>query len=523
MKYDSAYLSGLRNMSLEYLQRIADKANLSELLESANQVFCPQAYKVIRDLSGEEFSMNLKSIDELAFICSTLNKSIDSHRIYTSSTRADYMNVDNSALYYKLRSAIAANEFSKNDSKWLTADLSSKSLKAIAQAKPPKEIEVDLTDEGVNTWQDKIYSTIYGMNDVTADIVDIICSECIENENKVILSADDFLRARGIKPKKSGAVKSTALKSPSKIGLIEANDETHWRGGYHIEQRRQIAQHIEALDQLWIIVHEMEVTEVTKHKRRRVKKTLEIERKAIYVTGRATLKNDKSKAEDFMWELKLGEILADMVQGPGKQIARNSRQALKYNPYTQKIEKRLYRYFVWLWRIRQSSKSYLQPFSVASLLKEAKYTVDNNNPSNTKERLEKALDTLQEDNLIAHWQYESVNEKIIGKKGWVNEWKKWKVIIEPPREIVEIYNNIKNYSPVELVPSEGSHVEFDYTEIKKAMEEKGRNRGLGRDLKLSEAAHEIGEISVSRLSRIARGDATTPETKERIIRWIKGG
>ena len=58
-------------------------------------------------------------------------------------------------------------------------------------------------------------------------------------------------------------------------------------------------------------------------------------------------------------------------------------------------------------------------------------------PNWTRERLEKALDTLQEGGVIAHWQYDRWDETAVERRGWVGLWGESDLLIAPPDVVVE--------------------------------------------------------------------------------------
>jgi transcriptional regulator with XRE-family HTH domain len=64
-------------------------------------------------------------------------------------------------------------------------------------------------------------------------------------------------------------------------------------------------------------------------------------------------------------------------------------------------------------------------------------------PNWTRERLEKALDTLQEGGVIAHWQYDRWDETAVERRGWVGRWRESTLLIAPPAVVVDHYRQAR--------------------------------------------------------------------------------
>ena len=348
-----------------------------------------------------------------------------------------FLNIDNSDLFHTLRRSMATKNFSVSEGdRWPAADLnnSSHNLKAIAQLKPdPLGVEPFLPDLGISEWQERTAEFVRCMDDLTADVLDIISAEWLKQashpESMVVLTADDFLRHRGLNPKKGG---------------------TGRRGGYQNHLRQGIARHIDILVNTWLRVFEREVTVITEGRRGPERKRTKWagESRAIIVSSRVGPVNPSGDIEPRAWKIRPGDVFAKFLIGPGRQTALVSQMALHYDPYRQYWEKRITRFLAYLWRIRGGRNDYLAPISVEALLQGAGLLVNKRNPKKTRSRLEKALDQLGQDGVIRSWRYvPQVNEKPTGRKGWSKVWVSWKVQIEPPQEIVEHYSKMIHTLP----------------------------------------------------------------------------
>ncbi len=402
------------------------------------------------------------------------------------------LEVDNSYLYHKFRSSIASQDFFSKDNTWPTADLSNdEQLIAIAQLKPSLD---ENSEQEIIEWKDKMVKNVMKMDDLTADILDIISYLWLQKskdpDSLIYVTADDFLRCRGIKEKKSGSGR---------------------RGGYEDNQRKEVAENIDILDKTWITVKEIELDkEVSKKKNKKF--IWRGESKAVVITSRMGQLNVDGKMEPYAWRVRPGDCFSKFLFGPGRQTALLSQRALEYDPKKYKIEKRLARYFAWQWRNRQSSVSFMQPFTVLSLLEACREDIDYSRPSRLRERIEKALDKLKDDLVILGWQYENIEENKLNKRGWVNDWVNLKILIEPPQIVLDQYQKINNSKIKVKKQIEEKISDFEYKKIREKRE--------NENLTLLQAAEEIG-ISVSRLSRIERGEKTSNETLSKILSWLE--
>ena len=414
-----------------------------------------------------------------------------------------FLSVDNSAVYQSFRQAVASGQgrfLTIPESYWPTAtlDTRSRSVRAIAQLKPdPVDIEPFLTGPQLDDWKRRMARLVLALDDKTADVLDAISAywlrQAVHRDEMVVLTADDFLKLRGLLPQKAGSGR---------------------RGGYQDADRREVAARIEALRHTRIRVFEMPVTEEGPGKRGPVRRrsTWAGESFAILVSsilGQVDLEN---RMDPYAWRVRPGDVFAPFLLGPGRQTALLSFKALEYDPYHQRWEKRLTRYFSWLWRCRAEGNSYADPVGVRVLLEAIGEGVSKHHPTNTKERLEKALDTLQQDGVVTAWQYgPDADETIVGQRGWVETWLSWKVIVEPPDSIQTHYRDIPE-APIRRVPALPTPANLG---------EKVKAARAARGLSQLQAAEQIG-IANTLLSRVEAGKPIAPKTKRKLDAWLAG-
>jgi|GEM_PF-3391657 len=416
------------------------------------------------------------------------------------SITPELIEIANLPLYHELQTVYSAKEFNTNkENPWPKAQLGEI---GIAELKPVKIDSGDFFENNtLIEWQEDMVKEVIDMGDDTADALDVVSyiwlTKAKSPDSLVIIYSDDGLRMRGLKPRKNS------------------------RGygcQYEVEQYKKWAAHMAKLQNTWITVFKMDVTEIHEGKRGPFKKraqwggqsrTIDVENRF----GPLLLTGEMDFTKNIAWQYRLGGVFAKFLFGPGRQTALLSCEALRYNPKTQQWEKRLTRYFAWQWRIRQKNGSYLDPYKVETLISAIKEKIDERHPMDTKNRLEKALDKLQEDRVIAGWQYEDAwDENVTKKRGGGPWWKDWlfaKIHIEPPLGVTDHYKNIALHeSPKKAFPAPKSTDEMDI-----GVERKNRN------LTIMQAAEQIG-ISKGQLSKAERGLNVGKKTLAKIRSWF---
>jgi hypothetical protein len=350
----------------------------------------------------------------------------------------DFIEIASSQLYHNFRDRISTGRFAIPDGeKWPVADLSSKVLKSKAYIMPDRDEPI--VGDNLRELQTLMASKVTDLakeGDIAADVFDIVTAKWLKEakhyEAMVTLTADDILKARGLLPKLGGKGK---------------------RGGYREHQRNEIQQKIDVLSYTWVTVEEMEIVEIVKGKRKVTK--WRGESKAIALTSRFGQVRSDGSTDAFAWRLRPGDVFARFLFGPGRQTALLSQTALNYDPYRQKWEKRLARYLAWIWRI--SSARTQEGLLVKTLLAAVNMEVDRNRPSRTRERLEEALECLQEDRVITAWQYDNLDENMTSKRGWWRDWLECKIIITAPDSIINQYKKIKEKGNGDYLPEKNDH------------------------------------------------------------------
>ena len=408
-----------------------------------------------------------------------------------SLLKKDFLPVSSSASYQAMREVVALKKFDKDiESPYPTAYVEKSSIKGKIQLTPLKPEAVfgeKLKELEASMWQKREQ-----LSDLHVDVIDAMCATWIiqasSDESRAVITADDILKLRGLKPHLSGSGR---------------------RGGYTMEQREEIITAVQDLENIWF--------EITEHfKRGKKTKTDFIQSRAVVVTDRGgQIRLDGSL--DVMWFVfRPGSIFARYLLTEGRQSALLAAQALRYNTRTEAVEKRLVRYLSWQWRIRSKSATYLQPYEAKTLIKEAGINVPNRNANRACERLEKALEKLQADSLITAWQYINWDWSETNKHGWIKNWLTTKIAIEPPDFIRDSYQSIGQAieKPL-LVLSEKMPPPKNEAEI--AIQTKAKRKAI----KMSQMQlAELLNLSQPTLSRIEMGRKVSPFEKRKIMEWL---
>ncbi len=436
------------------------------------------------------------------------NLNLDSIREHAGE---EWINILSSAFYHATREALSLNTFEKSEgSPWPTAPLNRGGASGQAQLVPPViEDEPLMPVEEVDRWVEIMWKQREELSDLDADALDMLChiwlEQAIKPEDSAVAEIDRFLEMRGLQKKKSG---------------------NNRRGGFTPEQRHEILRALSHIQSIWLKLGQIEIYEERDEKDRSTSKkkrqpvTKAFESRAFVVTDRmGQLKMDGyMDVERFIYQP--GKLFAHFLFGPGRQTAILSAKAIQYDRYRQKWEKRLARYFSWQWRIQAARGDYTRPYRIITLLKAVGESVDERHPTSTRDRLEKALDRLQADKVLASWQYDRWEEKITEQRGWVEHWLQATVLLEPPESIRKTYSSLErgNQEVVRRARLQSLAVETDETlQLVENLKKKRLEIGISQSV----CAEQLG-IAQGVLSRLEKNKLKPSlQLQQRIRKWLK--
>ena len=404
------------------------------------------------------------------------------------------LNVFSSPDYHALREALARKDLFREVEgvPWPTAFLDKGGVRGRAHLRPAAvENQPLMSLEEVDAWAKMMWQQREELSDLDADALDALSAIWLAQARSVnddaIADVDELLAMRGLQPKKSGQGR---------------------RGGYRPEQRAQMLQALSHIQNIWLDMAEVDVYEDTgKGKKRRTKQA--IQSRPFVITDRMGQIRLDGYMDVQKFIFRPGKVFARFLMREGRQTALLSAKALHFDTYRQKWEKRLTRYLSWQWRTQAYNGQYMRPYRVATLLEQVGEAIDKNAPSRTRERFEKALDTLQSEGVIGAWQYDRWDEDAADKRGWAKRWEQATVLIEPPDEIRDHYQ-----ASIEK-PVEGRKQQAHSDTLSERV--KARRKMLR--LSQLQAAEQIG-ISQALLSQIERGRKPSSATQKKLEAWL---
>ncbi|QPQ35739.1 helix-turn-helix domain-containing protein [Lysinibacillus sp. JNUCC-52] len=407
-----------------------------------------------------------------------------------------HLHVMNNAPYQYVREALYKNNFQRiENTPWPTTPLYKGNLEGIIQIRPFQPSEHSFATQLLI---EKAQNQAQSLTDLDVDMFDALCSIFLSKarytEDIIEIHFTDLLMIRGLKPKLGGEGR---------------------RGGYEQQQKDKVLQSLTKIQSLWL-----ELNKATVYEKGKAVQTQLQGRTFLFVDHNRNeydiAQLDKHKTFTFT----VDKVFTKYLYGSGRQIALLPIQTLHYNPYSQKWEKRLARYFSWRWRTQARKGDFLQPNKIRTLLEAIGENVNERTPSRTRDRLEKALDQLLEDGVLSAWHYHKWDETIANNKGWVRLWLDSTILVEPPEIIKDQYRSIeKTKSP--------SHYSINFQD---SAQHKAKGVTIGNQLRairkqfnlsLLQVSEEL-EISPSYISNIERG-VKTPSVKiqNNISRWMQ--
>nr|WP_206701903.1 XRE family transcriptional regulator [Bacillus sp. PLB03] len=475
-----------------------------------------EIYKEIEGFIEKEF----QDIALSSSIVVENNQNIDKTNIVNHE---DYYEVNNSAVYYKLRDGIAKNQFEEDElSKVLQYPIETKSSNGVAQLSSHKDEDLRLTNiEEAARWNTLVDDVMSNMDDLTADCLDAITIQWI-NEAK---SPDEFIDFSYEQVLEMCNIPKTVVKN---------------KEYYRAEDKIKIAKRIAALASIFIYLNDDNEV-VVLNDRDDDGERLELKREVIkrlfvldsVVLWRHSVTNEYMGIESC--RIKPGSFLTNYLYGSNNTTALLSKKALEYNSYRHKYHKRLIRYLTWQWRIRQMYSSLKKPYSIGGdkgLLAVMDIPKDWK-PNRIREQLENVLMDLENEKVISHWEYsDPLDEQQIGKRNWFkNYYANLGITILPPEEMLQSMDRVIGKKCIEELQEQLPEVTV-VKEVKKTVEsveqieKKIREQILKvhneKKVSIREIADEIS-ISPSTLSRFCnyKTKRLSKKALEKLTKWCE--
>ncbi len=420
-----------------------------------------------------------------------------------------HLTVMSSAHYQALREALYKGTFDRVEGNpWPTAQLTRGGLQGQAQLRPPGTDGAALREEQVEAWAQVMWRQRGELSDLDADALDALSALWLSQARTVgdraVADVDGILTMRGIKPRSRGNGR---------------------RSGFEHEQRAEIARALSHIQNIWIDIAQAETPNEGEDDPDgptdgRGKTRLTLQSRAFVITDRLGLTDESGAMVDMnRFVFQPGEVFARFLMGPGNQTALLSAKALKYDPYRQTFEKRLARFLSWQWRVTALG-GHTRPYRVAELLDAVGKEIDGRHPNWTRERLEKALDTLQEDGVIAQWQYDRWDESAVERRGWAELWRESTLLIDPPAVVTDHHRQARLPLPLAAsTPDPIGELPDSPDELGQLIKERRTRRGLNQ----AQAGAALG-VTQGYISKLERGKVPdiTPSAafRRRLRHWL---
>ena len=374
------------------------------------------------------------------------------------------------------------------------------------QLRPPDlETQLLLPPEKLDLLAEKMFTQIRKLSDRTADAFDIMTSTWIDQAKNVDSRArgdiDKFLAMRGLVTKHKDRGRA-----------------------FRKKQRQEMLEDISLISFLWFDLGEVEIYYKDGNKTKKKKEAIRSRAFAITdTTGQPRFDGFVEDVHKFIYVP--GLAFAHYLIGPGRQVMQLSSLALKYDPDSQKPEKRLTRYLSSLWRIEAKNSRFVKNYKVETLLEAVGEDAISpnrikNHPGDARRRLEKALDRLHKDQVIAGWQYERLDEDITDKRGWFDAYRKTTIIIEAPAEIQEHYRSIFENTRKRIAKLPAPKAAPAPAPHFNGLGEKLRTERRRRKLTQLQMGEILG-VSPGRVSQIETGrDNPSAKVQDKIRAWL---
>lgn len=437
----------------------------------------------------------------------------------TNKLNENYLEVNNSAVYYKLRDGIAKNQFEEDENTRLKSyPIETKDSNGVAQLSSHKDEDLKLINiEEAARWNTLVDGVMSNMDDLTADCLDTITIQWL-NEAK---SPDEFID-----------FSYEQVLEMCSISKAKANGVEYYR----VEDKIKVAKRIAALASIFIYLNDDNEV-VVLNDRAETGKHYEVKReviKRLFVLDSVVLWRDKNTNEYMGIEscrIKPGSFLSGYLYGSNSTTALLSKKALEYNSYRHKYHKRLIRYLTWQWRIRQMFSSLQRPYSIGGDkgLLAVMGINQKQKPNRIREQLENVLMDLEKEEVISHWEYDNgLEEEKLTKKNWFkNYYSQLGIVILPPKELISSMENLAKKKTIDTIHEESQPIKIvekplDTSENEQVIREKIEFVHMKKNITMRELSIEIG-ISQPTLSRFynKKTKRLSSTARSKLNQWYK--
>lgn len=284
----------------------------------------------------------------------------------------------------------------------------------------PSDQDIQLDDSLIQS----LWNQVLQLSDIDGDVLLAMLAQAIatphDEKDGVWITGKLILDYRGIEP----------IKKRMKNGQKR-------KAGYRLEDLADVAACVSRMGNTWIRVEQWIADDETpqqepggkRPKKRRKPYLYTRESRLINITDvirQHELRRESgvTQAQNTLavaWRYQLGSWIDPFLQGANRQVAWLLQQALSYDPYHETWEKRLARYFTFQMRLDVMKGGVVITREIGVLLQELSLPCNYRDPERTRQRFEKAMTRLQEDELISGWGYHQENPPLPARK-WLYAW-----------------------------------------------------------------------------------------------------
>lgn len=270
-----------------------------------------------------------------------------------------------------------------------------------------------------------LWQKVNALDDLTSDVLLVCLAHWVARSEgsgvPVQVTADAILDARGIQRKRN----------PRESG--------NWKHGHRQEGRMAVGRALAQLDSLWLEIKDVTVIPAGKHRKSR---RLKVESRALAILDKVTEQDSNGNLVFLAARVMPGKWAEAYWELGLRQTGLLAQKALEYDPYHQQLEKRLTKYLAFQYRINASRSSGTKDLKVKTLLENISIEPNQERPQRIRDRLERALDCLKADGVVADWDYSRGRQDFednLPPKTWLRVWLETTISITLPEEIQAHY------------------------------------------------------------------------------------
>lgn len=290
------------------------------------------------------------------------------------------------------------------------------------------------TGEKNEVFDDKTTASLWRQvkqfSDDDADVVLALFAHLIrptESDGTAWFMASQYLDYRGIKP---------IMKADTPGGHKR-------RAGHRQEDIKAVGASIGRIENIWITLHQW-IDETASGKKKKRKRTEYTHKGRLLMVEEAYTQRelpdgdkDGDPGMEIGWRIRPGSWLRTFLESPNRQVANLCQKSLQYDPYREQWEKRLSRYFMFHGHINTHGGGGVFNREIGKLLQEVSLEQNQRDPQRTRNRFEKAMNTLVEDKIIQEWEY--AEEVSLPARGWLATWLEQRITVHiaPTKDLLK--------------------------------------------------------------------------------------